>query len=815
VFFFAVFSCFCSHKIFFSSKIIHMKKVDILSKKESSKITSIRNREGESIPFNLEKIIDAVNKAFIVTSEGGENDAQNVANKVLNKLNHLGLEYKEKEFIPTVEMVQDFVEAELMDLGFHLTAKAYILYRSKRAELRKEVGTIPTENKKVFDESSSYFVSSYEEFIFYRTYSKWQDNLGRRETWVETIDRFIAYMKENLGDKLSAEEYSEVREGILKQEVCPSMRLLWSSGEACKKTNVWAYNCSFVAPSAWQDLGEIMYILMCGAGLGFSVESETVQKFPQIRRQTGKKLATHFVEDDKEGWADAFVLACKTWADGYDIDFDYSKVRPAGSRLKVAGGRASGPQPLIDLINFSKTKILARQGKRLTNIDLHDIICQIGLIVVAGGVRRSALISLSDIDDESMRKSKQGQFWVENGQRSMANNSAVYNQKPSASEFLNEWIELIKSGTGERGIFNRGGLMTQLPKRRIDNWKKAGIIDDQNVIVGLPGSNPCGEITLRSKQFCNLTSMVVRPNDTVEELKRKVRVATILGTYQATLTNFGYLSKEWKDNCDEEALLGVSITGYYDNKIIRTEEVLNALREQAIETNLDYAKKFGINHSTCITTIKPHGNSGQLLYVGSGMHPWYAKYFIRRVRIATNDPLFQLIKDQGVPSKAEVGYSTANSTVAVLEFPIKAPDNAITRNEVSAIDLLEEWKRLKINYIEHNPSVTIYVGTDEWIKVANFVYENWDIVGGLSFLPRSEHVYQLAPYEEITKEEYEKRMKEIKHIDFSKLMYYEQDDNTTGAKEFACVSGVCSLDDVVSEDAKIENIKEASIKVEE
>ena len=792
-----------------------MKKVDVLSKKEINKITSIRNREGEIIPFNLEKIIDAVHKAFIATSEGTENDAQNVANKVFNKLNHLGLEYKEKDFIPTVEMVQDFVEAELMDLGYHATAKSYILYRSKRAELRKEVGTIPTENKKVFDESSSYFVSSYEEFIFYRTYSKWQDNLGRRETWVETIDRFIAYMKENLGDKLTAEEYSIVREGILKQEVCPSMRLLWSSGEACRKTNVWAYNCSFIAPSAWQDLGEVMYILMCGAGLGFSVESETVQKFPQIRRQTGKKLATHFVEDSKEGWADAFVLACSTWADGYNIDFDYSKVRPAGARLKTAGGRASGPQPLIDLINFSKTKILARQGKRLTNIDLHDIICQIGLIVVAGGVRRSALISLSDIDDESMRKSKQGQFWVENGQRSMANNSAVYNQKPSASEFLNEWIELIKSGTGERGIFNRGGLMTQLPKRRIDNWKKAGIIDDQNVIVGLPGSNPCGEITLRSKQFCNLTSMVVRPNDSVEELKRKVRIATILGTYQATLTNFGYLSKEWKDNCDEEALLGVSITGYYDNKIIRTEEVLNVLREHAIETNLDYSKKFGINHSTCITTIKPHGNSGQLLYVGSGMHPWYAKYFIRRVRIATNDPLFQLIKDQGVPSKAEVGYSTANSTVAVLEFPIKAPEDAITRNEVTAIDLLEEWKRLKVNYIEHNPSVTIYVGADEWIKVANFVYENWDIVGGLSFLPRSEHVYQLAPYEEITKEEYEKRVKEIKHIDFSKLMYYEQDDNTTGAKEFACVSGVCSIDDVVSEDAKIENIKEASIKVEE
>ncbi len=785
-----------------------MSKNNILNKKELSKVKQVRNREGVIIPFDLEKIVDAISKAFTATGEGTENDARGVANKVFHKLLHIKIEKNDKKFFPSVEMIQDLVEAELMDLSFHLTAKSYILYRSKRAELRKEVGIIPIEDKKVFEKASSYFVSSYEEFIFYRTYSKWQDELGRRETWIETTDRFMAYMKKNLGKRFSEKDFNDVREGILKQEICPSMRLLWSSGEACDKSNVWAYNCSFVAPSAWQDLGEIMYILMCGAGLGFSVESETVQKFPQIRRQTGKKLATHTVLDSKEGWADAFVLACKTWADGYDIDFDYSNVRPSGSRLKTAGGRASGPQPLIDLINFTKIKILARQAKRLTNIDLHDIICQIGLIVVAGGVRRSALISLSDIDDEAMRKSKQGQFWVDNGQRSMANNSAVYAQKPSASEFLNEWIELIKSGTGERGIFNRGGLMTQLPKRRIENWKKAGIIDDQNVIVGLPGSNPCGEITLRSKQFCNLTSIVVRPYDTVADLKRKVRLSTILGTYQATLTNFGYLSREWKDNCDAEALLGVSITGYYDNKTIRDAKVLIQLREEAIKTNKEFAKKFGINTSTCITTVKPHGNSGQLLYVGSGMHPWYAKYFIRRVRIATNDPLFELMKDQGVPSKAEIGYSTANSSVAVLEFPIKAPDGAITRNEVSAIDLLEEWKKLKINYIEHNPSVTIYVGSDEWIKVANFVYENWDIVGGLSFLPRSEHVYQLAPYEEISKEDYEKRVKEIKHIDFSKLMYYEQEDNTVGAKEFACVSGVCSIDDVLAEEAQKEKTKD-------
>jgi ribonucleoside-diphosphate reductase alpha chain len=782
-----------------------MEKDFILGKKELNKIKHVRNREGEIIPFNINKIADAVYKAFVMTNEGEKKEASDVAKKIFHKLTHIKAK-NGKKFIPAVEMIQDLVEAELMDLGYYLTAKSYILYRSKRAELRREVGTIPAESKKVFDESSNYFVSSYEEFIFYRTYSKWQDTLGRRETWIETVDRFMTYMKKNLGDKMSAKDFSETKEAILKQEVCPSMRLLWSAGEACEKTNVWAYNCSYVAPSAWQDLGEIMYILMCGAGLGFSVESETVQKFPQIRRQTGKKFATHTVEDSKEGWADAYVLGCKTWADGYDVDFDFSKVRPSGSRLKTAGGRASGPQPLIDLINFTKKKILARQAKRLTNLDLHDIICQIGLIVVAGGVRRSALISLSDIDDESMRKSKQGQFWIDNGQRSMANNSAVYSQKPSASEFLNEWIELIKSGTGERGIFNRGGLMTQLPKRRIDNWKKAEIIDDQNVIVGLPGSNPCGEITLRSKQFCNLTSIVVRPRNTVEDLKRKVRLSTILGTYQATLTHFGYLSKEWKDNCEEEALLGVSITGYYDNKTIRNDKVLSDLREEAIKVNKEYAKKFDINSSTCITTIKPHGNSGQLFYVGSGMHPWFAKYYIRRVRISTNDPLYELIKDQGVPFKAEVGYSTANSTVAVVEFPVKAPEGAVTRDQVSAIDLLNEWKRLKINYIEHNPSVTIYVGDDEWIKVANFIYENWDIVGGLSFLPRSEHVYQLAPYEEISKEEYEKRMKEIKHIDFSKLIYYEQEDNTVGAKEFACVSGVCSIDDILAEEGKKDKI---------
>ena len=458
-------------------------------------------------------------------------------------------------------------------------------------------------------------------------------------------------------------------------------------------------------------------------------------------------------------------------------------VRPAGARLETAGGRASGPQPLIDLIEFSRRKILSKQGRRLSNLDMHDIICQIGMIVVAGGVRRSALISLSELEDTEMRDSKKGQFYLTEGQRSMANNSAVFNSKPSAEEFLNEWTALVKSKSGERGIFNRGGLEKQLPARR---W--AAIKDEKQI-----GLNPCGEIYLRSKQFCNLTSIVIRPKDTVATLKRKMELATLLGTYQSTLTNFGYLSKKWKENCEEERLLGVSLTGYYDNTTIRNDKVLDTLRLDAIETNKKYAKRFGINQSTAITCVKPHGNSGQLLGVGSGMHPWYAPYFIRRVRISHTDPLLQMARDQGVPCLPEVGQSETSATTFVLEFPVKAPEGAIFKDEVSALDLMKEWKRLKEHFVEHNPSATIYVGPDEWMAVGNFVYENWDWIGGLSFLPRSQHVYQLAPYEAINKEEYERRTRAIGKIDFSKLSQYEVADNTTGAKEFACVSGVCEI----------------------
>lgn len=758
-----------------------------ISKSDLAKIKSIRRRTGEVVSFDLDRVARAVSKAFEVTNEGGEKEAQKIAKNVfeilLNLQSELVRNTKGAKFLPTVEMVQDSVEKELMKNGFTETAKKYILYRNKRSELRASFGPVSESVRLAVEESSKYFSSPYSEYIFYQFYSRWVPELGRRETWIETIDRYMAYMKENLGDKLSKTEYEEVRQAILNQDICPSMRLLWSAGKACRQSNVWAYNCSYVAPTCPQDLGEIMYISMCGAGLGFAVEWENVQQFPQIKKQIKEKPTTHVVIDSKEGWADAFVLGLKNWFDGKDVKFDYSMIRPAGARLETAGGRASGPQPLMDLMDFARRKILSKQGRRLSNLDMHDIICQIGMIVVAGGVRRSALISLSELEDTEMRDAKKGQFYLSEGQRSMANNSAVYNAKPSAEEFLDEWTALVKSKSGERGIFNRGGLEKQLPARR---W--TAIKDERQV-----GLNPCGEIYLRSKQFCNLTSIVVRPKDTVASLKRKMELATLLGTYQSTLTNFGYLSKKWKENCEEERLLGVSLTGYYDNTTIRDDKVLDTLRMYAIEVNKKYAKRFGVNASTAITCVKPHGNSGQLLGVGSGMHPWYAPYFIRRVRISHTDTLLKMARDQGVPCLPEVGQSEATATTFVLEFPVKAPEGAVFKDQVSALDLIKEWKRLKEHFVEHNPSATIYVGPDEWIAVGNFVYENWDVIGGLSFLPRSNHVYQLAPYETITKEEYEKRAKAIGKIDFSKLSQYEAADNTTGAKEFACVSGVCEI----------------------
>lgn len=750
-------------------------------------LTQVKKRDGRVVSFDEDRIMTAIAKAMSVTGEGSRDEAQKVSEEVVAELN----KRFPAEHTPTIEEIQDVVETELIVMDFAKTAKAYILYRNDRAQIRERKREIPERVRHLVEESRSYFHNPLAEFVYYRTYSRWIDEEGRRETWIETVDRYMGFMKENLGDKLTDAEYDEVRNAILRQEAMPSMRLLQFSGKAARKTNVAAFNCSFTAPQKLEDFAEIMYISMCGTGAGFSVESQHVQMLPQIKKQTGKKFGTHLIDDSKEGWCAALTLGLKTWFDGRDIEFDYSALRPAGARLKTMGGRSSGPEPLRSLLNFSRAKILARQGKRLSNIDVHDICCKIGEVVVSGGVRRSAMISLSDIDDADMRAAKTGQFYYTEPQRMMANNSAVYTEKPSASLFLDEWIALVKSNTGERGIFNRGGMTRQLPERRKKILKDA---------INRVGTNPCGEIILQPKEFCNLSEVVARAEDTEETLMRKMRLATILGTYQSTLTNFPFLSKEWKKNCDTERLLGVSITGQWDCPAVRNETVLRKMRDYAIEINREYASRLGINPSTAITCVKPSGNLSQTVDSSSGLHPRHAKYYIRRVRIAATDALFQMMKDQKYPYYPEVGQTLSSANTYVVEFPVKAPDETITKNDLTALDQLEYWKKVKLNYTEHNPSVTISVGDSEWIAVANWLYENWDIIGGLSFLPREEHAYLLAPYEEISKERYEEMMAKLPMIDFSQILLYEKEDATDVKKELACVGGVCEVEDIPAED---------------
>lgn len=758
-------------------------KVVSVKAKTGTLLKEIRKRDGSVAVFDKEHITSAILRAMLAAAEGGEVDAGHVASAVVTALEKVAK--GRKNYLPTVEDVQDTVEAELIYKNFAKTAKGYIIYREEHKKIREQTGIVPEAIKELARESKKYFRNSLAEFVYYRSYSRWIEHEQRRETWIETVDRYISFMRENLEKKLTEKEYDEVREAILRHDVMPSMRLMWAAGPAARKTNVTAYNCSFIAPSKLRDFGEIMYLSMCGTGVGFSVESLTVQQLPQIKKQTGKTAKVHVVGDSKEGWADAYVTALETWFNGEDIKFDYSQVRGAGARLMTMGGKSSGPQPLINLIEFSREKILKRQGRRLSNLDVHDIICKIGEVVVSGGVRRSALISLSDLDDYDMRHAKDGQFYVTEPQRMMSNNSAVYTQRPSTAEFMDEWISLMKSGSGERGIFNRGSLEKQIPERR-----KKTLMPD----VDTCGTNPCGEIILKSKQFCNLTEVVIRAEDTKATLMKKMRIASILGTYQSTLTNFKYLSSEWKKNCEQERLLGVSITGQWDNpELVHDPKILADLRDEAVAINKQYAKRFGINQSTSVTAVKPSGTVSQLVDASSGMHPRHAPYYIRRIRISATDALFKMLRDQGIPFSPEVGQSAENAVTYVLDFPVKSPNAAVVKDDVTALEQLVHWKLIKENYTEHNPSVTVSVGENEWLAVASWIYENWDMVGGLSFLPRSEHVYQLAPYEEITKERYNELAKRWEDIDFSKIVSYEKLDETQGAKELACVSGVCEI----------------------
>lgn len=633
----------------------------------------------------------------------------------------------------------------------------------------------------------------YENFIALSRYARWLEKENRRETWSETVDRYFDHMLNHLKETHSYvpdnKIVEELREAVFNRNVMPSMRSVMTAGNALERDNVAGYNCSFLPVDSLRSFDEAMYILMCGTGVGFSVESVYVDKLPIVSEEFSKSDTVIIVEDSKAGWAKALrELLALLWQ-GQIPAIDISKVRPAGARLKTFGGRASGPQPLVNLFDFSIRTIRNAAGRKLKPIEAHDIMCKIGEVVVVGGVRRSAMISLSDLNDHDMAAAKSGAWWENNPQRALSNNSVAYMRKPEMNDFIAEWKSLYDSKSGERGIYNVKAAQAQASKfgRR-----------DPEIRYG---TNPCAEIILRPYQFCNLSEVVIRENDSVSDIQRKVELATILGTWQSTLTDFKYLRKIWKDNTEEERLLGVSITGQFGHKFMSGQEgldklatTLRNLRDKAIEVNVEEAKKIGINPSAAITCVKPSGTVSQLVGVSSGMHPWHNEYYIRTVRGDKKDPLTQFLADSGIP--AEDDFMKPNDTT-VFSFPIKAPKNAITRKHLTAIEHLEVWLTYQRNWCEHKPSITVSVHEDEWMEVGAWVYKHFDELSGVSFLPYSDHTYKQAPYQDITKEEYEAAVKAMpKSIVWENLSLYETEDTTNGVQTLACVSGECEIVDI-------------------
>ena len=638
--------------------------------------------------------------------------------------------------------------------------------------------------------------NAYENFIALSRYARWIPENGRRETWGETVDRYVNYMTKHLKDNYNYEPSAslvfEIRDSIFNRNVMPSMRGVMTAGPALDRDNVAGYNCSFLPVDSLRSFDEAMYILMCGTGVGFSVESVYVDKLPAVNEHFEKSNTVIVVEDSKAGWAKSLrELLALLWQ-GQIPTWDVSNVRPAGARLKTFGGRASGPEPLVNLFEFCVSTVKHAAGRRLNSIEAHDIMCKIGEVVVVGGVRRSALISLSDLRDTDMAKAKAGAWWEATGHRALANNSVAYTDRPSMSDFITEWKNLYDSKSGERGIYNIKAAQKQAAKygRR-----------DETIRYG---TNPCSEIILRPYQFCNLSEVIVRPEDNEETLKRKVELATILGTWQSTLTNFKYLRKIWKENTEEERLLGVSITGQFGHEMMsgkqgldKLEQVLNDLRMTAVMTNYDEAEKIGIQHSAAITCVKPSGTVSQLTGVSSGMHPWHNDYYIRTVRGDKKDPLTQFLMEAGVPAEDDFMNPTQTK---VFSFPVKAPEGAILRNDLTAIEHLNTWLVYQRAWCEHKPSITVSVRDEEWMEVGAWVWEHFDEVSGISFLPYSDHTYKQAPYQDATKEEYEEALSKMpEKIYWEMLTMYETEDGTSGSQTLACSSDAgCEVVDIGS-----------------
>jgi len=639
---------------------------------------------------------------------------------------------------------------------------------------------------------NSYLPTEYQTFIHISRYSRWISEENRRETWIETITRFSTFfqkhLSKNLGVEIESEVWRKIEDYIISLSVMPSMRALMTAGSALERENIAGYNCSYIPVDSPKSFDEVLYILMNGTGVGFSVERNYVNSLPTIPdREFEYTEDVISVADSKEGWARAFkdlvsyLYTCRI------PKVSVNKVRPAGARLNTFGGRASGPQPLVNLFDFVIEKFKGARGRKLSSLECHDIVCKTGEVVVVGGVRRSALISLSNLSDQRLRVAKSGAWWDTNPERALANNSVAYTEKPDAGIFMKEWLALYESKSGERGIFNR----VSAQEKAKQNGRRNANFDF--------GTNPCSEIILRPNQFCNLTEVVVRPLDTLEILLNKIEVATILGTMQATLTNFGYLRKRWQTNTEEERLLGVSLTGIMDNTILnrmrnKLPDTLETMRNKAIMVNKEWSEKLGIPQSTAITCVKPSGTVSQLVDSASGIHARHAPYYIRTVRGDNKDPLTEFMKSKGVPCEPDV--MNPNHT-SVFSFPMKTDSQAIFRNSMSAIEQLEIWKCYAEHWCEHKPSVTISVKENEWVNVGNWCWDNFDYLSGVSFLPFSDHTYQQAPYQDIDKGKYEELQSKMPtDIDWSDLKHYETEDNTKGSQELACTAGACELVDV-------------------
>lgn len=651
----------------------------------------------------------------------------------------------------------------------------------------------------IVDQNGS-ITDPYRNFIAVSRYARWLEDQQRRETWEETVDRYVDNVVRpqvtSVGD-FDLDEMSEliedIRKAILNHDVMPSMRGLMVAGPALERENLAMYNCSFIAVNSPRVFDEALYILMNGVGLGFSVEQEHVAQLPVVNEHFESSNSTIVVADSKAGWARGLRELIAMLYAGQVPMIDVTNIRPAGARLKTFGGRASGPQPLINLFDFTISTFKKAAGRKLSSVECHDIMCKIGEVVVVGGVRRSALISLSDLGSYEMATAKTGAWWEANPQRALANNSAVYHKKPALGEFLREWINLYESRSGERGIFNRQMAQSNKLAPRRDTSK-------------ILGTNPCGEINLRHGGLCNLTEVVIKRDDDLELLKKKIEIATILGTIQSSYTDFKYLRKFWRTNAEEERLLGVSLTGQFGNELMsgklgmdNLKTTLEELRSSAISVNKKWAKHLGINQSVAITTVKPSGTVSQLTGSSSGMHPWHSDYYLRSVRGDNKDPLTQFLMDAGIPNEPDV----MNESTTVFYFPVKAPDGSVVRTEISAIDHLEVWRAYKLYWTEHNPSVTISVKEDEWISVAEWVYNNWDDVGGISFLPYSDHTYKQAPYQEVDSTAYNQFVADSpSSIDWSLLQSYEFEDNTSGTQALACTSNACELVDISASEEK-------------